>query len=1732
MRKIFFSLKGFVAFLLTAMFAIVSNKSTAQFITYPVAAEAITRGLDSTVLTVQISFPACTGVSVTVNLGATNAPGVIEYIPGSITKISGTGTITESNISNLQSPVFAVGNTTLGQTLRFTIRRRAFCGSAASTKDNIVVTGTGTGCNFSETNANINTYTLLAPAFTISPPPALVNTEVGNSYNRNINIVNGGNGCADTIGFWIKYPAASMQLNSLTIGGNPVTALFSNGDSSYYQLSGAQLGADGILCNGESVALVENVTVLKCNIVTTYGVAGFDFAGTRCQAWTAVSGMSMNNATPAVAVTSTTPLLTGCFVSAPRTARYVIRNNGAGPATNLVINTGSHFNNLTTTDSYGYIDTASMQITLQGQAPFHPDNSYYTGNTLNVLSATNNLACNAGKINNVQITLPASVILGAGDSIVITYDFIYCPSSSSCTDAYAGTSQGTQVGYKNACANTTYSTGNYVGSSSLPINLPSLTSFEFPAQVRAGDCYDVTLSTPSGTVSNPSGFGYIEYSLTIPAGVTFNSANMIGVVAAPHAGYPRVVGNTIVTRYPVSTGGNPVKFIFCSPVGLCSTVNLDAVVTTSPDSTCELSNPANINSVKRCATSPISFVCTGPCPDGGTVPVYWDYRRKNFGEPDNNFNKMPDGSGALNPGVVYENRYRPGDTLHSDYRAYIVAQTSPASITSWQHINSNWSFSKHIWASAGSATVTIVRGGNRTVVPGVPVVTTTYGKVFNADFSQGPAALTSLAPFQVDDSVIIEADFILKDSMLSSSPSSPHMTAVDDGTRGLTFADAPDIVVLTNSVHASTVANPGSTQRFTCFVPQYNANTLHLFHFSLLYGNNLTGCAGARHEIRGYTRKLSGYSANYFPGEYRPEFIPDSLELVFPVGMTVIPGTQYVNGIYSNTPPTATVVSNASILPYVSITGSSITGTKVTFDVKGALAANPDWRIQSEGTNYNFGMDARGSCATANAFNIAGRQSGHVFHWPSAVLERTYSDSARSQVSSAYSLLNKPNVNLSSPDATATPSSDTATWQLLLQNSSGQQAPFNFIRLVPNASFANIVVSVNNTPITANADGLYELSSINGGATTTVTVSANTNSCALDSIQVESGWDCAAYPGGADLAAYSCWKQLWLKADPLQSQIQLSVDRQPQSPSIELCTSDTMIFKINSALANYSDNPSFRVTAPDGLTISGGEIEYPDGSGNWEPITPAIDNGVYVYNVEDHSGIGDAGLPGTVSNPGTANRAARLRLTYSTNCDFVSGTKVSVQQRADRPCGSPISNDLGFNGIIRANPINITGAAGAGLVGFNINLSPAAITCGSTRLTGDITPSGDPTSFGDTVVVTLPAGIEYAGNFLSDGGITLVSGFPVPGPGGTQIIQLKVPAGITSGNTINYSFDVAAAYVNFGCGRLNIASQLERTVAPLLCNGTPCPNGSKFIVGSAENEVEVTKPDLSITGFEYVSGNFAEGGTATMSVTVANNSLLDASAGSYNVEFFCGTNTTPFTSVLFAPAIPANSNATENMVINIPTSPDCINGESIVVKIRPVTAANQSQCLCNETSRGILDVLPVSLSSFTAVQSGCKINLHWRSETEINFKKYEIEFSNNGRTYTPAGSVNGLGSNNNYSFVHKPSAGRIYYRLKIVDNNGSSRYSNIITLNFACTGKNVLLYPNPVSSLLNVNLSGFAQGANGKLYNGTGQLVASQQLINGTNSLAVDKLATGTYALVITDATGERQVYKVQVSRR
>ena len=68
--------------------------------------------------------------------------------------------------------------------------------------------------------------------------------------------------------------------------------------------------------------------------------------------------------------------------------------------------------------------------------------------------------------------------------------------------------------------------------------------------------------------------------------------------------------------------------------------------------------------------------------------------------------------------------------------------------------------------------------------------------------------------------------------------------------------------------------------------------------------------------------------------------------------------------------------------------------------------------------------------------------------------------------------------------------------------------------------------------------------------------------------------------------------------------------------------------------------------------------------------------------------------------------------------------------------------------------------------------------------------------------------------------------------------------------------------------------------------------------------------------------------------------------------------------------------------------------------------------------------LPVDLVHFKATDKDDKVFLDWRTATELNNEGFEVEKSQNGRTWESIGFVNGKGSTeltNDYSFIAEGS---------------------------------------------------------------------------------------------------------------
>jgi alpha-tubulin suppressor-like RCC1 family protein len=144
--------------------------------------------------------------------------------------------------------------------------------------------------------------------------------------------------------------------------------------------------------------------------------------------------------------------------------------------------------------------------------------------------------------------------------------------------------------------------------------------------------------------------------------------------------------------------------------------------------------------------------------------------------------------------------------------------------------------------------------------------------------------------------------------------------------------------------------------------------------------------------------------------------------------------------------------------------------------------------------------------------------------------------------------------------------------------------------------------------------------------------------------------------------------------------------------------------------------------------------------------------------------------------------------------------------------------------------------------------------------------------------------------------------------------------------------------------------------------------------------------------------------------------------------------------------------------------------------------------------------------------------IEWATASESNSSHFEIEHSHNGVTYTKAGTVNAIGnsgSTTNYSFTHlSPVAGKNYYRIKQVDQDGKFSYSRIITLINNKEQNILVITPNPAQDIIQVNTNNARPGAI-RIYNMQGKLLLQQQIAPGNQQQSIDvsKLPAGMYTV-------------------
>jgi hypothetical protein len=205
-----------------------------------------------------------------------------------------------------------------------------------------------------------------------------------------------------------------------------------------------------------------------------------------------------------------------------------------------------------------------------------------------------------------------------------------------------------------------------------------------------------------------------------------------------------------------------------------------------------------------------------------------------------------------------------------------------------------------------------------------------------------------------------------------------------------------------------------------------------------------------------------------------------------------------------------------------------------------------------------------------------------------------------------------------------------------------------------------------------------------------------------------------------------------------------------------------------------------------------------------------------------------------------------------------------------------------------------------------------------------------------------------------------------------------------------------------------------------------------------------------------------------------------------------------------------------------------------VVNIAGSYAANRFMIVFSQ-----LGALPVTFTSVKAYQKDKNIDVEWNVENELNIQQYEVEKSTDGSLFTnlsvttPAG--NG-GQSASYQVTDtRPVAGYNYYRIKSVDDNGKTAYSNVVKVMTGDIQQEITVYPNPVKNGV-INLHFNNQPAGNyiiRLLDKSGQVLASKEINHdegsSTETVSLNKyIPHGIYQLEI--ATPDYNIKTIKLS--
>ncbi len=1373
------------------------------------------------------------GVTTTVNFTSISGTDCgIAYLPGTVQNAS------ESNIFDLGTPIFALADLALGEAVTITFQAEAPCATVDCIDGGeIFVNEISFNWNGGNTAATTNPYEVNRALLVITQVKyGLMEGSLDDQFSREITIVNTRPGALQGFQFTDIY-----QAGITIIGGSPGTDISPGGNIFQLSLDGSDFmdigDGDGLFELNESITITEFISVNDCGVDITSSVsdiiAEWGCGGEICQE---VSKLAIIDITPSEKIPNLIwePITSfgECFCGPEAYQQGMkITNAGTGAAENIVFDMRWPFSLVPFVIQYG-IDTASIVVDSAGVV-LDINNIGVNG------SFPLELPCDGtdnGLVQGFVLTIPK---LGQGQSLTIFWDIYYCDQTWSQPEI----DWEYRWSYFKECPPNPYVVQPlYIRVHDEGAQMAVTLGKEPSSALEDGDTATVhyRIVYDSLTLLNDE----FVLEITLPCGGAWVDENELlldgqAPISIEQEVFPTSSLITATYQLPLTADTLDTSFDFvynckdiclaeCQdstvsscligdwfappppdiPVTIMSTINK----CTDYPLSCNMRDCSSIRLEQNCL---IDSVCVNEPP--GYLKFDFEAARANYGLPDNDNDRIPDGTGSVDLSKVAIHHLIAGDTIRAKLGGVVVMDAQGVTLP-FGHVNIKFDTDKSLLPNSLNF-LTDVTG----ILEGeiqVRIFDSSAGVYFDCgqpasdiidndpltyQYDISAMALSGCLPagfeYADGDSIFFDGAYKLVYNMVQEMDPTPMSAEL------LTYSEV--FLFDENIEDYDSISCNCESQVFIVSAYKYDLRP-GLFGLPPCDSSMLEGSS---------VFQLDLATSNFFPFEHRNFIFIEDWRLVFPPEITLcsvnlheLKYTKSPGFILMDQPLDFELLNGVHIIDFNQVQEQPIDEGflvqlqyvfKMDCDLSGSnsfdITANLDFLNSMPEDEDPLGLEENTTALQAMIPNLTLQIVDDL-------------TSFNDQLKLDFFLVNDP-----TPVAFQSSGPAPNTW-LYFNSLTGLVTDLQLVDPTTGLSFPS-------------ENGVFQLGDFDLGKDSLRICGIN-NSCVKESVEIHYGWNCDPFTSQLQTACYHKIDTITVISPPGE------IDFLVESPSgcFDLCekTAPYSLQIFNGDLgAVYELIAQAQLPLGQSVVAGSSQVEYPTGSGNFFPVNdPILINSTLAqWDLSAFDSLTN-GLAGVGSMPANS---ITLFFETMTECGFIADAFPLFTIASELNCGIP-SNTVAKSG----DPVCINGISQP--YSTNIDVETQGDFGCADEMVFEVNITASQTlPLGACVIVTLPQGISHVPNSCNSDCQNSFNCMPsVEGNNFTW----QLPEGVPANEDICFSFNTSG-WESFGCEQgLVVFRTANETQALCAATGDTC--STKANTGSLLFPYDIQRPEFEL----------------------------------------------------------------------------------------------------------------------------------------------------------------------------------------------------------------------------------------------------------------------------------------------